>query len=70
MSLAGGNWALVAFDETNWWASTLPPIATNSVLGVVKPDGSTITITSGGVISATGGVSPIDFTQVFMLMGG
>lgn len=28
------------------------PIATNSLLGLVKPDGSTITITAGGVISA------------------
>jgi hypothetical protein len=31
------------------------PIATTSQLGLVKPDGSTINISSGGVISAAGG---------------
>jgi hypothetical protein len=31
------------------------PIATTSALGVVQPDGTTITITAGGVISAVGG---------------
>ena len=35
------------------------PIATGSVFGVVKPDGSTITI-SAGVISSTGGGSGLD----------
>lgn len=31
------------------------PIATTSALGAVEPDGTTITVTSGGVISAVGG---------------
>jgi hypothetical protein len=32
-------------------------IATTSQLGVVQPDGTTITITAGGVISSTGGMA-------------
>lgn len=44
-------------------------IATDSSLGLVEPDGSTITINPSGVISAVGGGGESDFSQVFMLMG-
>lgn len=50
---------LIAFVATAALAqsvSTSPPIATTSNFGIVKPDGSTITI-SGGVISSSGGGS-------------
>jgi hypothetical protein len=44
--LYGGSFALVFFDGTNFWA-TLIPIATTSQFGLVKPDGTTIDISSG-----------------------
>ena len=50
MSIASG---LAAFRGTNTFASTNP--ATTLKSGLVKPDGSTITVTSDGTISATTG---------------
>jgi hypothetical protein len=50
LSLASG---LAAFRSTNTFAAT--NAATTSIRGLVKPDGSTITITSDGIISATTG---------------
>ena len=41
------------------------PIATTSALGAVKPDGTTITITAGGVISAAGGGGSFDRGEAF-----
>lgn len=38
------------------------PVATTSTLGGVKPDGTTITVTENGIISATGGSSAVDQT--------
>ena len=39
-----------------------PGIATNSTNGISRPDGSTITISGGGVLTAVGGVSPANPT--------
>lgn len=53
------------------WSSTVAsanlPIATTGALGGVKPDGTTITISGSGVISAVGGASS---TQKFSIPGG
>jgi hypothetical protein len=46
---------LTGYDElTGLFSGGMVPIATDSSLGVVQPDGSTITVV-GGIISATGG---------------
>ncbi|HWD94107.1 MAG TPA: hypothetical protein VG938_17380 [Verrucomicrobiae bacterium] len=50
LSIASG---LAAFRGTNTFAPT--NVATASKVGLVKPDGSTITVTSDGTISATTG---------------
>ena len=46
-------------NKANLVAGTVPsselPIATTAALGVVKPDGTTITITAGGIITSVGG---------------
>ena len=45
-----------SFSDISGTASSIQlPIATTSALGAVKPDGTTITVTGGGVISAVGG---------------
>jgi|GEM_PF-2488305 hypothetical protein len=57
----------------NGWelaASANPPIATDSALGVVEPDGTTITVTSGGVISAVGGGGSGALTQIGKVVVG
>jgi hypothetical protein len=57
----------------NGWelaASANPPIATDSALGVVEPDGTTITVTSGGVISAVGGGGSGALTQIGQVVVG
>ena len=58
-------------DGTTPW-NTLPvyggeselPIATETTAGVVKPDGSTITVTSDGTISATASGGTSDYTEL------
>ena len=47
----------------NTGSSYVLPVATESVLGGVKVDGSTITVTFDGVISSSGGGSSIGTTQ-------
>ena len=51
--------ALISLNASNISSGTISsnrlPIATTGVVGAVKPDGTTVTITSGGVISAVGG---------------
>ena len=52
----------LSFNEGVW--NPLVPTSTTSTLGLVKPDGTTITI-SGGVISSVGGGSGVaNYTQV------
>lgn len=46
------------FEETNNVNQIRPKIATTRLPGIVKPDGTTITIDSNGVISSTGGSDP------------
>lgn len=53
-----GCFGIVFFDGTNFWSGSTP-IATDSSLGIVEPDGTTIQIDSGGVISA---ISAMSFT--------
>jgi hypothetical protein len=52
LPLSYGYEAFLVFDGTNWWAETLPivPVATDSTLGIVQPDDSTIGITPAGII--------------------
>lgn len=58
-------------DGTTPW-NTLPvyggeselPIATDTTAGIVKPDGSTITVTSDGTISATSTGGTSDYTEL------
>lgn len=47
--------SLAATNLTGTIASARLPLATSSAVGAVKPDGSTITVDSAGVLSATGG---------------
>ena len=55
-------------NKANLVAGVVPvselPIATSAALGVVKPDNTTITITSGGIISAVGGGGGFTFIPV------
>lgn len=58
-------------DGTTPW-NTLPvyggeselPIATDTTAGIVKPDGSTITVTADGTISATASGGTSDYTEL------
>lgn len=49
MPIPSGQSVVVWFDGTNFWAETVP-IATASMLGLVQPDGATVTV-ADGVIS-------------------
>ena len=57
-SIYPGGFAIVFFDGTDFWAEGVA-IATDSSLGVVQPDGVTIGIDSGGVISTIGATGTI-----------
>ena len=46
---------VASLDTNGKVPSTQIPVATTSTLGGVKPDGTTITVTEDGTISATGG---------------
>ena len=56
-------------DKAN--RSELPTIATNNNVGLVKPDGTTITITSEGVISSSGDttipITPLTYAETINL---
>ena len=53
---AGANKDLSNLSEEGLLKLTTP-VATNNTLGIVKPDGTTITITEDGTISSVGGFS-------------
>jgi hypothetical protein len=57
-SIYPGGFAIIFFDGTEFWAEGVA-IATDSSLGVVQPDGVTIGIDSGGVISTIGATGTI-----------
>ena len=57
-------------DLTGKPATYTLPTATTSVLGGVKPDGTTITITAGGVITASAGGSYTLPTATTSVLGG
>lgn len=50
----GSAWGS-SYNSSNQIPVPFLPIATSTTNGIVRPDNSTITITSGGVLSATGG---------------
>lgn len=48
--ITGGSFGIVMFDGTDFWCGTTP-VATDSSLGIVQPDNSTIVINDSGMIS-------------------
>ncbi|HLJ67744.1 MAG TPA: hypothetical protein VKX16_10340 [Chloroflexota bacterium] len=50
--------------------TAVPPLATASTLGVVRPDGTTITVNAQGVLSAAGGAGQGTVTSVGLTMPG
>ena len=61
-----GDLATVATSGMYSDLTGIPGAATANTLGLVKPDGTTITVTKDGTISATGGSSPsVDLTGYY-----
>ena len=58
LSSVGASGNVLTSNGTTWSSSTLPT-ATNSVLGVVKPDGTSITISSGIISAGVGIMTPL-----------
>jgi hypothetical protein len=62
------SWAHLTHNDITDWAASMPapyvlPTASTTVLGGVKVDGTTVTI-SGGVISAAASSAPITYAQL------
>lgn len=57
----------VLMADGTWY---MPPLATTSVAGRVKPDGTTVTVTSDGTISAVPGMANPMTAQGDLIVGG
>jgi hypothetical protein len=73
VDLYGGCYAIVAYDGAKFWAAMLP-IATTSQFGLVKPDGTTVEISSGVISVPTAttlslGIVKPDNSTIFISSG-
>lgn len=68
-SIYPGGFVLIFYDGSTFWSEGVQ-IATNSQLGVVKPDGSTITVDSTGTLHVPGGGGGNHFLYNFQPSGG
>jgi len=63
VSFSGSGASLTNLNASNLSSGTVSsarlPLATTAAVGAVKPDGTTITVDSNGVISASGGSTPL-----------
>jgi len=65
IALATNIGAWLFYDGVNWWAATSisVPIATASILGIVRPDNTTITVSGGVLTAVAGGGGPVVTTN-------